>query len=547
MCNHKYTIDRYRHGFKGDKCPYTQMYRVWAKDIKAKGKPMDAGLQLPLDKNGVCLFHSNDFDWKRENKFLQRFLQLVRLLDEYDSKTYYDFAEFVFVGERLEAKKDGSLYALVFSKVVFSKEAKFIGSTFADSTQFHALTFEKGVDFVGAIFKDKLGMRECSVTSSGFDKTFFEKNVHFQDVHFLGTYAIFSDAVFNNSVFFRECKFEGMAILSYVVFNQSKDAAFAAMFSDTVFENSVSFTDSKFFCPVEFRKVTFNLNVEFIDTFFGSSKSTLRYNQSDISFNNILLNEKGVMVFESTDSENKMFNETDASFSFKEEVKGIIRFKNVNFNNISNVSRERLRKLESEGKVEIGPGCIKYRFQTETRTIPIAKDNQFLIVELAQTFTNYFTAENGMNLGIEIVAREEDEIRFFYFTDEDIPEGEFLNRLKKTEHDLWSLIFHEPGSVQKTLKEKNNSNNQSRSTEENALINAVDGMASLMSINFRVAIRIVCGKWKQEDTRALVNAIRFNVTAPVIHAGPLHQVIINKYSQNVLWGKGTTQTMDIQQ
>ncbi|MCK4764384.1 MAG: pentapeptide repeat-containing protein [Candidatus Aminicenantes bacterium] len=468
-------------------------------------------------------------------------------MDEYDGKDFYDFAEFVFVGEGLEAKKGGILYALVFSKILFSKYAQFIGSTFADSTQFHAVTFEKGANFECAIFKDTLGMQECSVISSSFDKIVFEKNVHFQDVQFLGGYATFTYTVFDKSVFFRECKFEEMTIFSNAVFNRSKDAAFAAIFSDTAFKNTVSFTDSKFFCPVEFRKVTFSLNVEFIDTFFGASKSAMRYNQSDISFNNILLNENGVMVFESTDSENKMFSETDAVFSFKEDVKGIIRFKNVNFNNISNVSRKLLRRLESEGKVEIGPGCIKYRFQTEIRTIPIAKDNQFLIVELAQTFTNYFTAENGMNLGIEIVAREEDEIRFFYFTDEDITEDEFLGRLKKTEHDLWRLISHGPGRVQKALKGKNDSNNQSRRAEENALINAVDGLASLMSINFRVAIRIGCGKWKKEDTRALVNAIRFNVTEPVIHAGPLHQVIINKFNQNVLWGKGTTQTMDIQQ
>ncbi len=547
MCNHKYTIDRYSYGPKADKCPYTEMYPVWAKDIKNKGKPVDAGLELPLDQNGECLFHSKNLDWKRANKFLQRFLQLVRLLDEYDGKDYYDFAEFVFVGAPSEVRKKGSSYALDLSKVVFSKDARFGGSTFAGSTRFHEVVFGKHINFAGAVFKDKVAMSDCSVGSCSFDKTVFEKNVTFEGVHFSGTYAIFTDSVFNNTVFFRDSRFEVMVIFSDALFNRSKDAAFAAKFHDIVFKNSANFTSSRFFCPVEFRGVTFNSSVEFIDTFFGASKSVLRNIQSDIHFSNILLNENGVMVFESTDSENKMFNETDASFSFKGDVKGLIRFKNVNFNNISNVSREKLKNLESEGKVEIGPGCIKYRFQTETRSIPIAKENQFLIVELAQTFTNYFTVENGMNLGIEIVAREEDEIRFYYFTDEDITEEEFLGRLKKTEHDFWRLSSHGPGSTQLALKEKNGINTQTRSTNENAIINAVDGMASLMSINFRVAIRIGCGKWKKKDTQALVNAIHFDDTKPVIHAGPLHQVIINKFNQNVLWGEGNTQMMNIQQ
>jgi len=93
------------------------------------------------------------------------------------------------------------------------------------------------------------------------------------------------------------------------------------------------------------------------------------------------------------------------------------------------------------GKVEIASGCIKYRFQTEIKTISINRDNQALILELSQTFTNYFTTQNGLNLGFEIVERDNDTISFFYFTDENINEVEFLERLKRTEQNLWNRTY----------------------------------------------------------------------------------------------------------
>ena len=40
MCNHNYSIDRVHYGYgpNGDKCPYTELYKTWAGDLKTKGK-----------------------------------------------------------------------------------------------------------------------------------------------------------------------------------------------------------------------------------------------------------------------------------------------------------------------------------------------------------------------------------------------------------------------------------------------------------------------------------------------------------------------------
>lgn len=284
MCNHKYITDRYGYGPNGNKCPYTQMYH-----------------ELPLDRNGVCLFHSNDLNWKRENQFTTKFLQLVQLLDEHSNIAYYDFSEFVFVGKPLKSTKNSEPWVFKFSETVFRKEATFLGALFTDPVELLNVKFKNGANFKGAIFKKGLEMQKCSVGSSTFDEAVFEKNVYFEDTHFSGTYTTFVCSVFNKSAKFVNSTFDGMAIFSEAIFNKSKDR-------------------------------------------------------------------------------DSMTEFADVEFSFKKDMKGTIRLKNVNFNNISNVSRKRIIQLSKVGKVEIGPGCIKYRFQTETKTIFIGKDNQFLIL-----------------------------------------------------------------------------------------------------------------------------------------------------------------------
>lgn len=547
MCNHKYTTDRYGYGTNGDKCPYTQLYRQLQNEKKSELKKIDSRLELPMDNNGICLFHSHDLNWKRENKFTEKFLQLVQLLDDYNPGQYYDFSEFLFVGETTRSKKNSESYAFKLSETVFRKEARFNGAVFTDPMELDKVSFKNGANFSYATFKDSLIIQKCSIGSSNFDRAVFEKNATFKDSYFPGSYTIFTDSVFNNMVKFIDTKFDGMVVFSGAIFNRSKDASFVAKFQHVVFEGSVIFTDSIFCCPAEFRDVTFNLNAEFVDTSFNTSKSTFKYNNADVQFYNIGLNEDGLLIFESTDSQNKMFNETDAILSFEENIKGVLRFKNVNFNNISNASRNRIFELSKAGKVEIGPGCIKYRYQTQTKTIFIGVDNQFLILELTQTFTNYFTAKNGLNLGFEIVSRENDRINFFYFTDEDITEAEFLNRLEKTENDLWNLINLKPGNNHSLPDPEARTNSMPKTTKENVLINTIDGLSALMSTFFRVAIRIAFGKWKEQDTKALVEAINFNNKKPAVRPGYLHQTIINNYSQKVLFGIHNIQEQNLNQ
>lgn len=252
-----------------------------------------------------------------------------------------------------------------------------------------------------------------------------------------------------------------------------------------------------------------------------------------MEFNRIQVTTGAALSFISTDAHNKMFNH-DVQMSFKEDPSGTIRFENVNFNLFTPSSKERLTQLAKLGHVEIGSGCIKYRFQTSVQTISVSQGNAPLILELCQTFTNYFTVSNGLNLGFEIVERDKTKVSFFYFTDEDISEETFHERLAQTEQSLWDLLSI--GSEEQLFDLKGSTGTALSTAKESAIINAVDAVTALLGTFFRVGTRVALGKWKEADTAALLNAIPFNQEGARKRAPNLHRLLVDRYTRSTLFG-----------
>ncbi len=281
-----------------------------------------------------------------------------------------------------------------------------------------------------------------------------------------------------------------------------------------------------------FSEVSFGGTTDFIDTSFDSVASAARYRGSAVEFNQIEITTGAILRFESTDPQKKLFDH-DVQFSFKDSPAGLIRFENVNFKNISPASRERLTELARLGRVEIGSGCIKYRFQSPITRIDVSEGNTPLIVKICETFTSYFTESNGFNLGLEVVERTHTTVHFFFFTDEDISEAIFEERLTRTAQQMWSLLSIRSGDQLLALEASSVPETVAALTpstvQESAMINAVDCVTSLMSIFFGVGIRIACGKWKAADTRALRRSALFHDESPEIAAG-LHKVLVERYT-----------------
>jgi uncharacterized protein YjbI with pentapeptide repeats len=535
ICNHSYAADyRNRPPSMGQQCPYSQFYdRVRLSGTRATEG--DAVPLLSLDDRGACIFHSRELAWKRQNDFKGKFLQLVQLLDEHDAERYYDFAEFVFLGSDLREKRGAEEYFLLITDVIFRKQAYFTGASFLDSFELERVDFQDGASFDRAVFHHDLAFEKTRIRGLDFAETKFTDGVSFKEVEFL-SFTLFPKATFRATrssalVFFKNSRFEGITDFSAADFTLGDESV--VCFQNVEFEDFVDFRNTHFNCQVDFSDVSFTNATDFVDTSFDMVRTTARYRGTAVEFNRIQVTTEAVLSFISKDPSNKMFNH-DVQMSFKEDPSGLIRFENVNFNLFTPGSKERLIHLAKLGRVEIGSGCIKYRFQTIVQTISVSDGNASLILELCQTFTNYFTESSGLNLGFEIVERDKTKVSFFYFTDEDISEAVFHERLAQTKDSLWDLLSI--GSEEELLSLEAPGDPALTPAKESAVINAVDAISALLGTFFRVGTRIALNRWTEADTAGLLNAIPLNQEVARDRAASLHQLLVDRYTRGRLVG-----------
>lgn len=534
MCNHVYS-GKYGHlpGEMGRRCPYPELFHRLTDD--------HAGA-LPVDERGTCLFHSHDLAWKRANDLPGAFLRLVQLLDQHGPAWGYDFAEFVFTGPAVSGS--GSAQPVLrITDATFRKHAHFTAARFADPVEMERVAFSGGAEFEGAAFDRELTVTDVSIHGAAMSGARFER-VWFVRVDF-SSYALFDGARFvgtfsgAQAVRFADCRFRGLANFSGAIF-ELRDSS-SAVFERVRFDDFADFRDTRFHCHTAFHLVTFSDVADFIDTSFNLVHSAARYAGAAAEFTGIAVPATGVLTFRSSDPLRALFSH-DVEMTFIEpELAGTVYLENVNLTMFANGSRAKLLELARRGKVRIGTGCIKYRRQTPLRTVPVEEGNAPLVVELCQTFSNYFTAREGVSLGVEIVARDKARMSFFYHTDEDISEAEFVERLAGVEQALWGLLS--AGSPEQLLAIAGPGGTRAPAAREHALINAVDGLSALLGTFFRVGARIALGRWRETDTRALLGAIRFNDDGRDLRAAALHATLVARYTETTLVGLNRLQNV----
>ena len=530
MCKHAYTANyKSMPGAMGKQCPYPEFYK------KARSTDVGASLPaLPIDDRGKCIFHSGEIAWKRDNDFEGHFLQLVRLLIADPATKHYDFEEFVFVGSKIKGGPE--THTLHLADTIFPQQAYFIAARFLDSFTLERVEFRGGANFRLATFAGDLCVTSGLLNGIDFTRTEFGGRVLFTKVD-ITSYAFLDNANFNGTagtgpthgVRFEDSRFDGLTTITGAAFVFGDESS--VLFLRTRFDDSVDFTGTRFQCQVIFTDVSFAGATEFVDTSFETIGSSARYRGSAVEFNRIEVGPNAVLTFKSTDPQKKLFDH-DVQMSFKDEPAGQIGFQNVNFKNLSKASRDRLTQLARVGKVEIGSGCIKYRFQTPVAKIDVSESNAPLILKLCETFTHYFTVSNGINLGLEVVERTSANVQFFYFTDEDISEATFYERLAVTERNMWSLLSVRS---EEQFLERERSVRLARATgSEDAVINAVDCVTAMIAIFFGAGIRIARGMWSKADTMALQRAVQFGDGGPEI-VEALHVVLVDRYTGATLF------------
>lgn len=493
MCNHIYTAKIRK--YKGRKVP------CFFNSIANNTDYFPDGLLH--DSEGKCIFHSENLMWKSQHQFSNILLNTIDKLDKDDAVKEIDLDETIIADHNV----DVLMIELKTVKRFSMNKAKI----------FNPLTF-KSADFGNqlnckkTVFLGKTKMIDTKLDSCEFSKCVFKKAVSIDKCNFSGTYTSFEDSVFEESIKISGSRFAGMAFFSDVKFLENGWLSWAT-FMELVFEQECNFDRCFSACSFTFQDIMFRGKTDFKELVFSKVKNHSNHSVKPYSFKKITIDKNAVLSFIGTERENNIFQD-QVEFEFVDEIKGKVIFDNMNFRFITKKSRDEILKLEKLGKIEIGEGCIKYRHQTKLKHLDIETDGQQIILEIAQTFANYFVSHNGVNLGIEVVEKTSDTLVFFYYSDEDITSEEFHEMLKTTEEYLWSSLLLNPNNTGKSLATKHPAD----------MKKYFDGVFSLMSIFQKIGFRIALNEWNKFDTKHLMSALELGGRIPFSN-GDLHLLI----------------------
>jgi uncharacterized protein YjbI with pentapeptide repeats len=148
----------------------------------------------------------------------------LQLLDADPAWSYYDFAEFVFVGSELSGPGE---HIFSIEDTGFRKHGYFVGATFIDSFMLTGVDFQEGGTFREATFAKDLIIKNSRFKGLDFFKAKLTRCAFFTEVGFL-SYAIFQAAHFTGTrggyaVKFESSRFHGITNFSGAFFTLGDD------------------------------------------------------------------------------------------------------------------------------------------------------------------------------------------------------------------------------------------------------------------------------------------------------------------------------------
>ncbi|MEL7246858.1 MAG: hypothetical protein AAFO03_00510 [Bacteroidota bacterium] len=507
MCNYQYE-HTLPSSYQGEKCcPIPALFELL---------PQEGGQAqiLPIDSNGCCLFHSTDEQFRAGYNTVEQFKLLLRAVMIFDQKQKeqgvdVNLSELKignpvhFEEESLSRATDESEFEIEAFQILHL-DLYFDHSIFYAELAFYYCAFSM-VSFANVSFQDKISFLDTTFEQCNFHRGSFHGYTTFEQVGFR-QFADFSYGTFFSGLSVSEVTFLQEVIFAYSIFKKIEGTAaltkFQARFdrftdfSECIFETFVIIDYSIFEGEVNFTNAVFKSR-------FFVQKSAIRAN----------------FFIKKDNQEEPIFQDLVDFDIDPEEVTGKIIFENVGFYKIKEQHRHLLLEMAKDNKVEIGPGCIKYRLQTPNKKIDLAQDKQAIIIEFTQSFVNYFLRSSGLNLGLEVKERTKDYIIYFLFSDENISEEEFLQRLVKQEHNFLKLLF--PFDLSRSNKAVRKLDN---------VLSKIDGFAALLSTCIRIGIRISIGEWSKRDTAQLTHAISFK-DYQSFDSNSLHEFIASRFDQ----------------
>jgi uncharacterized protein YjbI with pentapeptide repeats len=475
----------------GSKCKFEARMQAFSKE-------------LIYDSNGYCLFHSKDMTWKRESGFAKSLTEFVQLQIEDSATRYIDLSEAIL------DESINELWDLNFN----TKKLKLDACEIQAPMRIEDVNFDNALSFKNTLVFGDLSIKNTQL--NGIDLAGIElKGGIFVNNVVSKSYFHLDQSNIGGSLNFNAVIFQNLLSVFDSTINIDPNYQRYTLIDDCTFCDMVEFRGSTIKNAFVFKNSTIHNDFIFHGIDFQCTASNPNNSAVHISKNSIL-KEASLRFVGLPDA--KIFDHSvDVTLTFN-EINGDLFFENCNLNKIHSDYRYKLieASLDNTSGVIIGDGCLKYRVQSPIKTIPSDDVTDNIIRELSTSFANYFIASNGFNLGVEFVSKQINEIKLFYYTDENIDQAEFERRLQLTEEAYWkfSMAGNAPAS-------------------EKQVIGLIDTYISKLSILSKIKLRMEQGLWDEEKTQHILKSIDFG-NAP-IGAGD-----VNIYIENLKINKGLT-------
>lgn len=404
MCKQHFTTQIHQ---VPDTCYLSQLYEKMdihpAKDYR-----------LPIDGQGLCLFHSQDMAWKIEHQFEEQLDRLLKYHLNPDSVIEdIDFRNFHFVTKDAEAilwedlvvSKPFNICGATFQVDFKLKNCQFIGDFFIDSTHFHGEFLVHSCEFVGNF--------------TATDQTTFHRAIQFSEVNFVGFYEV-RHAFFLGQVNLSNVTFQSHSLWDSSVFNTGSNGINYFNFSTNDY---TSFKKVQFVDIVEFEQCIFKGDAHFDKTRFENA----------LFFTKPII--ESSIFFKGTEDEMIFQNEVKMELNDQTFVDvGQIVFEYANLLNLDKKTKKQLTRLKTDRKVNLGKGTIVFRISFQEKYDYSDFDDIFLR-DLLTTIQQYF--KRNLNHHFEFVlSREGKKIIVTFYTDDYATPDDFKQDTEKMKEKL---------------------------------------------------------------------------------------------------------------
>lgn len=421
MCKHKY-----EHDFiSRDTCEWPSFFA----DIYNQTSIKDVTYsELPIDREGYCIFHSKDLLWKRNNNFVERLTELIHLLnnDSIDPNEDIAFVDFIMVGNcslennfdthryHLESANENIMY---FQNTYCQKCFRIQHARFVDPIVLEKCYFKYDLILDHCIFESGISAKKVITgTDLYIENTIFNGNLVID-----GKNRIYSNLTVLDSRFLGRTNFSGITIEHQAVI----DSNYFGKTTDYVNFNC-AFDGGFEFSRNEFFSVCFDCCSFFGDSSFMElkQKGAWQILQPTISGKMAFIGTENDLLF---NSKTALELTTDCFDQF-----GHVIFDYCNIKDLGTPFIANIKELELMELVEIHPSCQIDRLTVVYEYYPYSNLKRNIIEDFVHLITRYFNKWHAVNLSVNIYRDKKlSKIRVVFKTIDNITDEEFNHIMSK--------------------------------------------------------------------------------------------------------------------